>query len=151
LTQSEATPIAGFGYSEGGFPRERIVGPYTQTNLEGVGIVYSAVPVASAAECEAKAASLSYSPKRAQVVFGRRSFSGYKTAGAGMSQSIAGMLYVTYAGSNCYLFETDVAVSSPGVLENIKTLTPAQLHFIDIHLQDIMNSVGIVGPRRKRG
>src|SRR5271168_1777101 len=46
LTASQGAPIAGFGYSEGGFPRDTIVGPYAGTNLEGFGIVYSAVPSA---------------------------------------------------------------------------------------------------------
>jgi hypothetical protein len=148
LTVSEATPIAGFGYSEGGFPRDRIVGPYAEMNLEGVGIVYSAVPAASAAECEAKAASLSDSPKHSQVMFGHRSFSVYETGEAGMSQSIGGELYATYVGSTCYLFETDVAVAS---LDDIQALTPAQLRYIDIHLLDIMKSVRIVPTGRKRG
>jgi hypothetical protein len=149
LTVSGATPIAGFGYSEGGFPRDRIVGPYTRTNLEGVGIVYSAVPEASAAACEAKAASVSDSPRHSQMVFGHRSFSVYETGEAGMSQSIAGELYATYVGLTCYLFETDVAVASPGVVDDIPALTPAQLHYIDIHLLDIMKSVRIVANRRK--
>jgi hypothetical protein len=57
LTESgTAKLVAGFGYSEGGYPRDRIVGPYTGTNLEGFGLVYSAVQAASATECESKAA-----------------------------------------------------------------------------------------------
>ena len=151
LTLSEATPIAGFGYSEGGFPRHQIVGPYAGTNLEGVGMVYSAVPVASGAGCEAKAASLSDSPKHSQVIFGHRSFSVYETGGAGMSSSIAGELYATYVGSTCYLFETDVAVASPGALDDIQALTPAQLRYIDIHLLDIMKSVRIRAERKETG
>ena len=35
LTASDEKPIAGFGYVEGGLPRERVVGPYSATNLEG--------------------------------------------------------------------------------------------------------------------
>ncbi len=143
LTNSSATPIAGFGYSEGGFPRDRIVGPYAGTNLEGVGIVYSAVPAASAAECEAKAASVSDSPKHSQTAFGHREFSVYEAEGIGMSQSIAGELYATYGEHTCYLFETDRAVASPGALDNIQALTPAQLSSIDAHLLDIMKSVRI--------
>jgi hypothetical protein len=143
LTVSSATPIAGFGYSEGGFPRDRIVGPYSGTNLEGVGIVYSAVPAASAAECEAMAASVSDSPKHSQTAFGHRSFSLYETEGIGMSQSIVGELYATYGGGICYLFETDRAVASMGVLNDIQALTPAQLRSIDAHLLDIMKSVRI--------
>ena len=151
LTVSEATPIAGFGYSAGGFPRDHIVGPYARTNLEGVGIVYSAVPAASTTECEAKAASLSDSPKHWHAVFGHRPFSVYETREAGMSQSNAGELHATYVGSTCYLFETDVAVASPGALDDIQALTPAQLRYIDIHLLDIMKSVRIVPNGRKRG
>lgn len=43
LTQYEPKPIAGFGYDEGGLPREDKRGPYARTTLEGFGIVYSAV------------------------------------------------------------------------------------------------------------
>jgi hypothetical protein len=145
LTRSDvAKPIAGFGYSEGGFPRARFVGPYARTNLEGFGLVYSAVPVASAAECKATAASLSDTTEGQPVRFGDRSFTMYETGSAGMSQSISGKLYATYAGPACYLFETDVAVISPGVADNIQTLTPAQLHFIESHLVDIMKSLRVV-------
>jgi hypothetical protein len=151
LTTSESKPIAGFGYSEGGFLRDRIVGPYTSTNLEGVGLVYSVVPVASAAECEAKAASLSASPEHSQVVFGQHSFSVYKTFSGGMSQSMSGELYATYASSICYLFETNVAVVSPGTVDDIQALTAAQLHDIDTHLLEIMKSVRIVPSIRKQG
>ncbi len=151
LTLSATKPIAGFGYSEGGFPRDRIVGPYASTNLEGVGLVYSAVPAASAAECEAQAASLSDSPEHSQVVLGQRSVSVYKTFSGGMSQSMSGELYATYASSICYLFETNVAVVSPGVVDDIQTLTAAQLHDIERHLLEIMKSVRIVPSIRKQG
>jgi hypothetical protein len=145
LTQSDAAkPIAGFGYSEGGFPRRKSVGPYGRTNLEGVGIVYAVVPAASVAGCKATATSVSGSPEGLPVTFGERSFSVYKTEGAGMSQSISGNLYATYGAPNCYLFETDVAVVSPGVVDNIQALTPAQLSFIDSHLVDIIKSVQIM-------
>src|ERR1700761_5403288 len=55
LTRSDK-PIAGFGYSEGGFPRDRIIGPYSASNLEGFGVVYSAHPVANRSDCETIAA-----------------------------------------------------------------------------------------------
>ncbi len=152
LTRSdEAKPIAGFGYSEGGFPRDRIVGPYSGTNLEGVGVVYSAVPAASAAECEAKATSLSDTPGHSRTVFGNRSFTVHETGQAGMSQSIGGSLYATYAGHTCYLFETDIAAASPGALDNIQALTPAQSRDIEKRLLDIMRSVRIVPSRRPPG
>ena len=145
LTQSNvAKRIAAFEYSEGGFPRKQLVGPYGGTNLEGVSLVYSAVPAASFAECGAKAASVSGSPNGLPVRFGERSFSVYETESAGMSQSTSGKLYATYTSSTCYLFETDVAVVSPGVVDNIQALTPAQLSFIESHLMDIIKSVQIV-------
>jgi hypothetical protein len=150
LTVSEATPVAGFGYSEGGFPRGRIVGPYAGTNLEGVGIVYSTVPVASAPKCEAKAASLSDSPKHSHVILGQRCFSVYETGESGMSQSIEGELYAAYVGSTCYLFETDVAMASPGALDDIPALTPAQLRDIHLHLLNIMKSVRVTPNVRKQ-
>jgi hypothetical protein len=137
-------PIAGFGYDEGGFPRGEIVGPYTRTNLEGFGLVYSAVPAANAAECESEAASLSDSNRHTHVVFGHRSFSSYETGEAGMSQLIYGTLYATYVTLTCYLFETDVAVVSPGAVDDIKGLTLAQGRYIDARLLDIMKSVRIV-------
>lgn len=148
LTQSnDAKPIAGFGYSEGGFPRNRVVGPYSGTNLEGFGLVYSVVPAAGSAECDAKAASLAGGQKRAPVVFGGRSFSVYPTEDAGMSQSLTGNLYATYAAANCYLFETDVAVVSPEVVDGVQALTPAQLHSIDAGLLSMMQSVQIAPGR----
>ena len=61
-----------------------------------------------------------------------------------MSQSVSGKLYATYVRPTCYLFETDVAEASTGALEDISGLTPAQQHFIDEHLFDIMKSVRIV-------
>jgi len=144
LTQSaDAKPIAGFGYSEGGFPRKRIVGPYSATNLEGFGIVYAAVAAASTAECNAKAASLSDQSQNSRIVFAGRGFQTYATGSAGMSQSIAGSLYATYSAHICYLFETDVAVASPGALDNIQPLTPAQSRDIQARLLNIMRSVRI--------
>jgi hypothetical protein len=142
-----ANPIVGFGYKEGGFPRQTIVGPYTKTNLEGFGIVYAAIPVASSAECEAKAASLSDKPEHGQAIFGSRTFSVYETGEWGMSQSTVGRLYATYSHSICYFFETDVSVASPEVVDHIQPLTHAQRDFIEAHLLEIMRSVRIA-PRQ---
>ena len=144
LTVSDAKPISGFGYSEGGFPRSQVVGPYSNTTLEGFGIVYSAVPAASAAECEAEAASLSHWPKRSKVTFGHRSFSVYDTGDEAMNQSTGGELYATFVASTCYLFETDVALVSPEVVEDLPVLTSRQARQIDTHLLEIMKSVRIV-------
>jgi hypothetical protein len=149
LTASDEKPIAGFGYGEGGFPRDRVIGPYSATNLEGFGIVYSAIPLANATECEARASSMSDTTKHRIVMLGGRSFSEHETGSGGMSQSISGKLYATYLRPICYLFETDVAVASPGALDDIPTLTPAQLRFIDTHLLNIMKSVRIV-PRERQ-
>jgi hypothetical protein len=141
LTVMTPKPIAGFGYDEGGFPRDRVVGPYSKTNLEGFGIVYSAVAAANATECDARAASMSESPEHRTVVFGGRAYSERESSEAGMSQSNSGKLYATYVHPNCYLFETDVAIISQ---DDIATLTPAQQRFIDAHLLDIMKSVRIM-------
>jgi len=147
---SHEKPIAGFGYGEGGFPRDRVIGPYSATNLEGFGIVYSAISVANATECEARASTVSETAKHRIVVFGGRSFSEHETGEGGMSQSISGKLYATYVGPTCYLFETDVAMASPGALDDIPALTPAQLRFIDAHLLNIMKSVRIVPRKQQR-
>ena len=141
LTQMISKPIAGFGYEEGGFPRNRVVGPYSTTNLEGFGIVYSAAPAANTTECDARATSISETPERRSVVFGGRAFSERDTGEGGMSQSNSGKLYATYVHPNCYLFETDVAVAS---LDDMSSLTPAQQRDIDSHLLTIMKSVRIV-------
>jgi hypothetical protein len=141
LSDATPKPIAGFGYEEGGFPRGRVVGPYSATNLEGFGIVYSAAAAANATECDARAAEISQTAEHRTVVFGGRTFSERETGEAGMSQSNSGKLYATYAHPNCYLFETDVAVAS---LDDIEGLTPAQLRFIYTHLLEIMKSVRIV-------
>jgi hypothetical protein len=139
----ESEPIAGFGYEEGGFPREGSGGPYWQTNLEGFGVVYSAVPGASTAACESKAAALAEVQAHTRTVLGGRSFSVYETGEAGMSQSTSGELYVAYAQGTCTLFETAVSVVSPGVADGIKGLTTAQTRNIEAHLLEIMKSVRI--------
>jgi hypothetical protein len=141
LTQETPKPIAGFGYEEGGFPRDHVVGPYSTTNLEGFGIVYSAGPAANTAECDARANSISAMPEHRTVVFGGRAFSERETGEGGMSQSNSGKLYATYVHPYCYLFETDVAIAS---LDDVGGLTPAQQRFIDTHLLTIMKSVRIV-------
>jgi hypothetical protein len=145
LSQSEeARPIAGFAYSEGGFPRSAAVGPYTATNLESVGIVYSAVPAATVDACQTLAASVAETPQHTQVLFGSRSFAAYPTGSAGMSHSISGTLYAAHAGPTCYLFETDMAVVAPGVVDGIQALTSAQLDSIHNHLLEVMKTVQIV-------
>lgn len=138
-----AKPIAGFGYRESGFPRAANASPYSGTSLEGVSFAYLAVPAASTVECEAKAASLSDSPKHSKIAIGGRSFSLYKTGEGGMSQSISGDLYATYANRTCYFFETDVATVSSGVVDGMKTLDPPQTTAIFGHLTDLMRSVRI--------
>jgi hypothetical protein len=140
----QAKPIAGFGYSEGGFPRDRIAGPYTDTNLEGFGIVYSAVPVTKAKQCDAMAASMAYRPKPSHVVLGQRAFTDYETGEDGMSQSISGDLYVTYENHTCYFFEADVALASTAALEDVTALTTEQLTSIYDHLFEIVKSFRIV-------
>jgi hypothetical protein len=143
LTEREGRkPTAGFGYGEGGFPRGHIVGPYSSTNLEGFGIVYSAFSSANASACETEASSLSEANEHRAVTFGRRSFSEYDTGEGGMSQSNSGRLYATYARYTCYLFETDMATSS-GALDQFRSLSPEESDFINEHLLAIIKSVRI--------
>jgi len=141
-------PIAGFGYKEGPFPRDGIVGPYSKFNLEGFGIVYAAIPAADATACEAKASSMSYTPKLGITVFGGRPFAEYETGDGAMSQGNDGKLYSTYAQSVCYLFEIDVAQIF-SVQDEYRTLTQTQLNFIWGHLKDIMKSVRIEPTEQK--
>jgi hypothetical protein len=149
LTEKDGTkPIAGFGYEEGGFPRDHIVGPYSSTNLEGFGIVYSAFSAANASACETKASYLSEAHTHRAVTLGDRSFLEYDTGEAGMSQSNSGRLYSTYARSTCYLFETDMATSS-GALDEFRSLSPEQSNFINENLLKIIKSVRIA-PREQR-
>lgn len=148
LVRSELSqPVAGFTYEEDGFPRHQIVGPYTGTNLEGVGFVYSVLPTVSAGECETKAASLADDSGHSSVTIADRSYSVYGTGSAGMSQSISGKLYATYSAGSCYLFETGVAITAPGLADNIQSLTPAQSHDINTHLWSIMKTVRIIRRR----
>jgi hypothetical protein len=147
LSTEATTPNAGFGYSEGGFPRNRVVGPYSKTNLEGFGIVYAAQPAASPAACEATAASLAATPGHSTVVLSNRSYSAYQTGGAGMSQSFSGNLYATYIQGTCYLFETGMGSVAPGVVDGVRALTPAQVRSIEAHLFDILKTVRITSRR----
>lgn len=146
LTESDvAKPIAGFGYEEGGFPRDHIVGPYSANNLEGFGIVYSAIPAVNASECETTASTLGGgegTPEHRLVIFNGRSFSEHHTGQAGMSQSNSGRLYAIYVRPTCYLFETDVAVAL-GTRDSVQALSPDQMRLIEDGLLKIMKSVHI--------
>jgi hypothetical protein len=62
-------------------------------------------------ECKTRAASLSVHSDSTTIVIGGRPFSVFGTGEAGMSQSISGDLYATYANHTCYLFETDLALA----------------------------------------
>ncbi len=140
--------MKGFAYEEGGFPRIRIIGPYSATNLEGFGFVYSVLPAASSADCEQKASSaadnsiVKNSGHRSIRIAGR-SYSVYTTAGEAMNQTYDGQLYATYTGNACYLFETGVATALPGVVDHVQALTPTQFHAIDVHLWQMMETVRI--------
>ncbi|MGI4826617.1 MAG: hypothetical protein ACRYFU_00240 [Janthinobacterium lividum] len=145
LSQSEdVKPIAGFGYSEGGFPRDQIVGPYSPTTIEGFGIAYSAVPAESESKCNDKAASLADKPSHRRVKILGRGYSVYGTSSAGMSQGISGDLYVTYVRPTCYLFEVNVAEVSIGVVDDLKQLTPKQTQELTDHLLKLVKTIHIV-------
>jgi hypothetical protein len=148
LYDSVTPPIAGFGYRVGGFPRAQNEEghPYSATNVEGFGIVYSAFAAASAAKCTETAASLSYTANHRIATFRKNSFVVYQTGQGGMTQSASGSLYATYASRTCYLFETSLALSE-GAVDNsagISALTPAQSRFIETQLLNIVRSAQIV-------
>jgi hypothetical protein len=142
----QAKPIAGFAYREGLYPRDEAVGPYYKTNLEGFGIVYSAVPATNASACDAIAAAIANSQDDPIVTFGGRKFSVRATQANGMSQATYGNLYATYAGSTCYLFETGVAGIA---LDRPEYLAPALRRSIEAHLLAIMKTVQIAPEGRK--
>jgi hypothetical protein len=144
LSMQTTQPNAGFSYSEGGFPRDGMIGPYSKTTLEGVGIVYAARPVANLSGCEAKAASLAVTPGHSTVTLSNQSYSVYQTGGAAMSQSFSGKLYATYLLGTCYLFETGITSVAPGVADGVQALTPAQVRSIETYLFAILKTVRIV-------
>jgi len=111
--------------------------------MEGVGIVYSAVPATSVRGCDAMAANISGAQDQSLVALGGRSFTVHETSSAGMSQSFSGKLYATYARSTCYLFETGVALGPPPDVASLRWPTPSQRHSIETHLFAIMKSVRI--------
>lgn len=136
-------PIAGFGYAVAGFGSENARGPYARTNLEGFGFVYSAVASPSESDCDFRAASLADTPRVTHVTLGSRSFSVRTTSSAGMSQSASGELYATYAAHTCYLFETNEAAGTVGVMEDVRGLTPSEDRTINSGLHAIVHSVRI--------
>ncbi len=141
LSESDqAKPIAGFAYREGLYRRDEAVGPYYKTNLEGFGIVYSAVPAANAGACDSIAAAIANSQNDPIVTFKGRTFTVRETQSNGMSQATFGNLYATYAGSTCYLFETGVAGIA---LDRPEYLMPALRRSIEAHLLAIMKTVQI--------
>ena len=150
LSEAELKPIAGFGYEEGGFPRDGAVGPYSATNLEGVGIVYSAQPTDKISACRSMAAGIAGSASYKTVRLGGRLFSLYATGEAGMSQFVAGDLYATYADHTCFLFETSVAAASAKD-NDVQELRTEQDRYIAAHLLGIMKTVRIVPPEARRG
>ena len=89
---SSEKPIAGFAYEEGGFPRDEVVGPYSKTNLEGFGIVYSVIRAEGPAKCKAFAASLSETPKPHTARLAGRSFWVYEISDQAMMQATSGRL-----------------------------------------------------------
>jgi hypothetical protein len=77
------------------------------------------------------------------MVLGGRSYTVYETGAGAMNQGDAGTLYATYANRTCYLFETDVATISTGVVDDVSNLTSVQWRHIDAGLLEIMKSVRI--------
>jgi hypothetical protein len=140
---ADIKPVVGFAYELDGSLLGNIVAPYSRTNLEGFGIVYSVFAAGSSARCRAYAATLAETPQMHTVLLANRTFWRYETSTNGMMQSTSGWLYATYTNRLCYLFETDVAVGSKEGRENVRELTSDQSRSIDLHLLSIMKSLRI--------
>jgi hypothetical protein len=141
--------VTGFGYLPGEFPR-RAVGPYTATNLEGFGLVYSVLAVPNAAECDQKASYVAKgadNTRLSSVRIAGHSYAIYRIAGEAMNQTYAGRLYATYSHGACYLIETGVAAVVPGASINGQLPTPASVHGVAVHLWRLMETVRIF-PKR---
>jgi hypothetical protein len=141
--------VTGFGYLPGEYPR-RVAGPYTTTNLEGFGLVYSVLEVASAAECDKKAAYVAKNAGNTRlpsVKIAGRSYAVYRIAGEAMNQTYAGKLYATYSRGACYLIETGVAAVLPRATINGQLPTPASVYDVEGQLWRLMKTVRIFAKR----
>ncbi len=146
LKQSETVkPVAGFGYSLGGFPRTDFSGAYANTNLEGFGIAYAAVESANQKTCRATADSIAQlapnaEPPAHETINGRP-FLVYPTGQEDMMKRLFGSLYATWTNRTCYLVETETGTVSPGVVDGVDSLTPQQSAAIDAGLLRIVHSL----------
>lgn len=144
LTNSDdAKIVAAFGYDTMDPPPGGPSNPYAGTDLEGFGFTYATADASNRTQCEEMAATLADKKNHKTILIGRRPFSNYEVAQAGMSQSTGGDLYVTFAGATCYFFETDTGWIAPGVADDAKTLPERQSGYIQDQLFKIMNSVKI--------
>jgi hypothetical protein len=155
IGRSAIKPVAGFGYVEGGFPRKPVVGPYSSTNLETIGVFYTAVDSTEKKQCERIASQLANVAGRKETIrLGDRFFWVYEVGETYMHSSFSGHLYVTFADRTCYLFETDVAALNVTSIEDeddIAALTTDQNRSINAHLFDIVKSVRIIPQSRQGG
>jgi len=142
-TSSDAHIIASYGYSADSPPPDTTPAPYLGTDLEGFGFTYATAAGANQTQCETMAASIADENKHTSVLIGQRRFSGYEVAEGGMSQSIGGELYVTFAGATCYFFETDAGWKAMGVFDGIRPLTNHESSLIWAHLMTILKSIRI--------
>jgi hypothetical protein len=80
LTLAQEKSVSGFMYENRGFQPGHAIPPYSTTNLQSFGIVFSAIPAENAAACEAKASAAAAAVtdvvgKPHPVVLGGRTFS----------------------------------------------------------------------------
>jgi hypothetical protein len=144
LTESnDARIIATYGYDTRNPSPDGPASPYSGTNLEGYGISYATAAGANQTQCETMAAAVADTKIHKSVLIGMRHFSNYEVGEGGMSQSTGGDLYVTFAGSTCYFFETDAGWITMGVFDDVRPLSTRNSAFIFAHLWTVMQSVRI--------
>ena len=131
------TPTAGFGYGVNSNTPANM--PYGQTTTEGFGVVYTA----DAGACAALGATLAKSSLHETVMIHGRTYTTRGTSDAGMSQSISGTLYTTYADTTCCLFEVDEANMASGVNEDERVSTPEESRLLASGLRRVMGTVRI--------
>jgi hypothetical protein len=142
-TSRDADIIATYGYDARNPPPDGPSSPYVGSDLEGFGFTYATAAGANQAQCETMAEPVADSKTHTSVLIGMRRFSSYEVGEGGMSQSTGGDLYVTFAESTCYFFETDSGWIARGVFEDVKSLSNRDSALIFAHLWEIMKTVRI--------
>ena len=112
LSSSETKPVAGFGFMVGQTANKPTDILEENVFISGFGIVYSAVPAASAVACNAMATKFlegQTSGKTKRIRLGGITYTSYDASVFATSKHTEGTLYATFRQKTCLLFETDEA------------------------------------------